>query len=69
LESESSGSVAICGLIIGNMLYVANLGDAKAIVIQKNGNFLEMNSQHTPDRKDEYQRIEKQGGWILNVSN
>lgn len=33
---EENGSVVLCGIIYENKLYLANLGDSKAILIKNN---------------------------------
>lgn len=33
---EENGSVVLCGIIYGKKLYLANLGDSKAMIVKKN---------------------------------
>ena len=72
LESQSEngkniGSVAICCIIIGDILYVVNLGDSRAVLIDQNCEAKSLSNEHTPNRPDEKERIEKLGGVVLVV--
>ena len=63
---ELSGSCAIILLMIGNKFYICNLGDSKIV---KSENFLvcNLNKQHKPIF--EKNRIEKNGGKIIDNNN
>lgn len=58
------GSTAISALIIGNTLFVANVGDSRAVLCS-NGKAIPMSHDHKPSREDEKQRIESAGGRII----
>eukprot|EP00742_Colponemidia_sp_Colp-10_P001741 GILJ01001864.1.p1 GENE.GILJ01001864.1~~GILJ01001864.1.p1 ORF type:complete len:379 (+),score=53.43 GILJ01001864.1:75-1139(+) len=58
------GTTAITAFIRDSRLVVASVGDSKAILVRK-GKAIAMSEDHTPDRPDERQRIEAQGGHIL----
>ncbi|CDW73886.1 protein phosphatase 2c [Stylonychia lemnae] len=53
-------------LIIDNKLTVSNVGDSSAIIIRSD-RMLELTSEQTPLRIDEYQRIQERGGYIVPV--
>jgi serine/threonine protein phosphatase PrpC len=50
------GTTCLTSLILNNKLTIANLGDSSAILI-RNNQMLELTSEQTPTRIDEYQRI------------
>ncbi|KAK1286535.1 putative protein phosphatase 2C 52 [Acorus calamus] len=69
LDSESNslrddGSTASTAVLVGRHLYVANVGDSRA-VISKAGKAVALSDDHKPNRSDERQRIEKAGGIIM----
>ncbi|KAG6574230.1 putative protein phosphatase 2C 76, partial [Cucurbita argyrosperma subsp. sororia] len=67
LEKETSrddGSTASTALLVGNHLYVANVGDSRAI-ISKGGEAIPLSEDHKPNRTDERRRIEKAGGVVM----
>ncbi|PWZ16323.1 putative protein phosphatase 2C 13 [Zea mays] len=62
LESEASafrddGSTASTAILVGDRLYVANVGDSRA-VIPKAGKAMALSEDHKPNRIDERKRIE-----------
>lgn len=65
---ESCGSVVLCALILGEKLIIANLGDSRAILLRKNWEIQQLSTEHTPDKPEECERIEKLGGYVLNVA-
>ncbi|KAK8516080.1 hypothetical protein V6N12_013489 [Hibiscus sabdariffa] len=59
LDSErDDGSTASTAVLVGNHLYVANVGDSRTI-ISKAG------EDHKPNRSDERKRIENAGGVVM----
>lgn len=67
IACENGGSVVLCAIIIENKLFVINLGDSRAILVQKDGNVIQLTKEHTPENPEECNRIEKLGGYVLNV--
>ena len=63
-DSKQCGSTAVVCLIIGNKLYVANAGDARA-VLSRNGQAVDLSVDHKAKRADEQHRIKSQGGYIV----
>lgn len=47
-----------------SVLYVANLGDCRAILGRRGGAVVRLSSDHKPDRPDERMRIERAGGCV-----
>ncbi|KAM0860156.1 hypothetical protein ACQ4PT_046737 [Festuca glaucescens] len=69
LESEinthrDDGSTASTAVLVGNHLYVANVGDSRA-VISKSGKAIALSDDHKPNRSDERKRIESAGGIVM----
>ncbi|KAI3749090.1 hypothetical protein L6452_12662 [Arctium lappa] len=69
LESEKDnfrddGSTASTAVLVGNHLYVANVGDSRT-VISMEGKALPLSEDHKPNRSDERMRIESAGGVVM----
>ncbi|KAF5451094.1 hypothetical protein F2P56_031392 [Juglans regia] len=69
LDSErdtyrDDGSTASTAVLVGNHLYVANVGDSRA-VISKAGKAIPLSEDHKPNRSDERKRIESAGGVVM----
>lgn len=66
---KNQGSTAITALIIGDnidrTLFIANTGDSRA-VLSHEGVAMVLSQDHKPDRPDEYERITKAGGVVIN---
>ncbi|XP_065000370.1 probable protein phosphatase 2C 52 isoform X3 [Musa acuminata AAA Group] len=61
--SRDDGSTASTAVLIGKHLYVANVGDSRA-VISKTGKAIPLSNDHKPNRSDERKRIEDAGGVV-----
>jgi serine/threonine protein phosphatase PrpC len=59
------GTCAIIALLEGNKLYVANVGDSRA-VLSRNNQALALSEDQSPNRPDETQRIQRAGGLVIN---
>ncbi|CAA0826418.1 Probable protein phosphatase 2C 76 [Striga hermonthica] len=69
LDSEKEtfrddGSTASAAVLVGNHLYVANVGDSRTI-ISKAGKAIPLSEDHKPNRSDERKRIESAGGVVM----
>ncbi|KAG9448306.1 hypothetical protein H6P81_014434 [Aristolochia fimbriata] len=69
LKQESNtyrddGSTASTAVLVGSHLYVANVGDSRA-VISKAGIAIALSDDHKPNRSDERKRIENAGGVVM----
>eukprot|EP00347_Sterkiella_histriomuscorum_P009193 403342169 len=62
----NDGATSLIATIIDNKLTVSNLGDSSAILVRSD-QCLELSSEQTPLRIDEYQRIIEQNGFIVPV--
>lgn len=60
----TSGCTAIVGVLQGNLLTVANLGDCRAVLGQQ-GKLIPLSEDHKPTRPDEKKRIQDLGGEVL----
>ncbi|XP_014662401.1 PREDICTED: integrin-linked kinase-associated serine/threonine phosphatase 2C-like [Priapulus caudatus] len=57
------GTTAVCVLLINETLYIANLGDSKAVLC-RNDKPLPLTVDHNPTQYDERIRIQKAGGQV-----
>uniref|UniRef100_A0A7N1A016 protein-serine/threonine phosphatase n=1 Tax=Kalanchoe fedtschenkoi TaxID=63787 RepID=A0A7N1A016_KALFE len=61
---RDDGSTASTAIMVGNHLYVANVGDSRT-VMSKSGKAIALSEDHKPNRCDERRRIEKAGGVVM----
>lgn len=61
----NAGTTAICALILKNMLYVANVGDSRAVLC-RGGKAIALSDDHKCTRDDEKKRVEARGGRITS---
>ncbi|KAG0493862.1 hypothetical protein HPP92_004856 [Vanilla planifolia] len=61
---RDDGSTASTAVLVGNHLYVANVGDSRT-VISKDGKAVPLSDDHKPNRTDERKRIEDAGGVVM----
>ena len=67
LDYESSGTCAICVLLVDNHSFIINLGDSRAVLGSKQSNqkiAYQMSVDHKANRDDERKRIEMSGGIV-----
>ena len=65
---DSSGSCAIVVVVIEKRVYIANVGDSRAILSSKNGSkFYALSRDHRPGDEKEYKRILDAGGKIYKT--
>ncbi|KAF0895215.1 hypothetical protein E2562_008555 [Oryza meyeriana var. granulata] len=67
-QGARGGACAATALVIDGDLYVANLGDCRA-VMSRHGAATALTSDHTAARDDERTRIESSGGYVSCGSN
>jgi serine/threonine protein phosphatase PrpC len=65
---DRQGATAITALVISNQLYVANAGDARA-VLDRNGTALRLSHDHKASDPNEQARIEQAGGKVVIDKN
>ncbi|KAG0190477.1 cysteinyl-tRNA synthetase [Apophysomyces sp. BC1034] len=64
-EKDAGASGVVC-YIAGTKLYVANIGDALAIISRNNGQAFEITQKHIPLNPSEISRIRAAGGFVSN---
>lgn len=63
-----TGSTALCGIIAKNpnngkkILWIANVGDSRAIMVNSNNDIIQLSVDHKPNSAPEKKRIEQLGG-------
>lgn len=58
IQVDRAGSCAVCVLIVGDMCYVANLGDSRAVLSVDGGKqALPLTKDHKPNEDSEVQRV------------
>ncbi|KAJ8767560.1 hypothetical protein K2173_017629 [Erythroxylum novogranatense] len=70
IDDTMSGTTAITVLVIGDTIYVANVGDSRAVVAVKQGDKIaasDLSWDQTPFRTDEYERVKLCGARVLNI--
>ncbi|RWA06496.1 hypothetical protein EKO27_g8608 [Xylaria grammica] len=63
-EDLNSGGVATIAYLQAQELYIANVGDAQAMLIQSDGSHKILTRKHDPAEPTERQRIRDAGGWV-----
>lgn len=70
IADDLSGTTCICVLVIGALMYIANVGDSRAIIARRQGEeyvAMPLSSDHTPYRKDERERVKAAGARVLTM--
>eukprot|EP01089_Gocevia_fonbrunei_P015674 TRINITY_DN4644_c0_g1_i1.p1 TRINITY_DN4644_c0_g1~~TRINITY_DN4644_c0_g1_i1.p1 ORF type:complete len:265 (-),score=52.13 TRINITY_DN4644_c0_g1_i1:31-825(-) len=60
------GTAALVVLIQENMLYVANAGDSRAVLVTTNGDVVPLSVDHKPETVAERKRIIDKGGFVTD---
>jgi adenylate cyclase len=63
-EDLNSGGIATVLYLQSTELYVANVGDAQAMLIKSDGRHNMLTRKHDPAEPSERQRIREAGGWV-----
>ncbi|KAK8619720.1 hypothetical protein V6N13_136001 [Hibiscus sabdariffa] len=66
IDDTTSVTTSIIVLVVGDTIYVANVGDSRAVMVVKDGDRILAEDQ-TPFRKDEYERVKLCGARVLSV--
>lgn len=70
IDDSLSGTTAITVLVVGNKIYVANVGDSRAVLAVKDRNRIlaeDLSYDQTPFRSDECERVKTCGARVLSV--
>ena len=69
-ESDKSGSCALIAVIFDNKIYIANIGDSRAIMSMNGGvKIKQLTTDHKPENIKEYERAIKNGSKIYLDDN
>lgn len=60
-----AGCTAVCALVLGNHLVVANAGDSRCVLSRK-GHEVALTEDHKPTNEEEFDRICKAGGFVAD---
>ncbi|ETV71395.1 hypothetical protein, variant 1 [Aphanomyces astaci] len=63
--NKDDGTTAIAVVVRGDTIYVANVGDSRAVLIKKSGDAVPLSSDHKPNRPDERERVTNMGGHVI----
>lgn len=61
---DISGSTALVAMVSGDTLTVANVGDSRGVMCDKDGNTVLLSLDHKPNETKEHQRIKDAGGFV-----
>lgn len=72
IDDTLSGTTAVTAMIVDDIIWVANVGDSRCILIQNNGpqgtlTVKALSIDQTPYRRDERARVRKYGARVLNM--
>lgn len=68
-NNESDGTCCLIALIHEGKVSVASIGDSTALLLSQGGQMIELTNEHTPNRYDEYIRVQQAGGRLLHLSS
>jgi len=63
-QNIAGGSTALCAIFHDDSLFVANVGDSKAMIVRKDS-ITPLTKEHRANNEEEKTRIETNGGWIF----
>ncbi|KAF3571212.1 hypothetical protein F2Q69_00060997 [Brassica cretica] len=64
ISPETVGSTAVVALVCSSHIIVSNCGDSRAVLL-RGKEAMPLSVDHKPDREDEYARIERAGGKVI----
>ncbi|KAH0864081.1 hypothetical protein HID58_081292, partial [Brassica napus] len=64
VSPETVGSTAVVALVCSSHIIVSNCGDSRAVLLRGKES-MPLSVDHKPDREDEYARIERAGGKVI----
>lgn len=65
--TQGCGTTATVAALVGDDVYVAHVGDTRAVLSRAGGVVQRLCEDHRPGRKDEMERIEAAGGIVVKV--
>lgn len=70
IDDDMSGTTAVTAIVLDDVIWVANVGDSRAIIISSEAGHFKVKAlsmDQTPYRRDERARVRKCGARVLNV--
>lgn len=64
MTGPTGGTTCLVSLIHDNRLFVANVGDSRSVICDKNGEAVALTEDHKPQQLNERRRIKEAGGFI-----
>ncbi|KDO19430.1 hypothetical protein SPRG_15420 [Saprolegnia parasitica CBS 223.65] len=64
-RNRDDGTTAVTVLAQRDTIYVANVGDSRAVLIKKDGDAIALSNDHKPNRPDERERVTNMGGHVI----
>lgn len=64
-RGQQDGATALVSMVLGGHLFVANIGDSRAVLARRKQKALRLSIDHKPDLPDEKERIETAGGQVV----
>ena len=64
-SGPQAGCTAVCAMVLGNQLIVANAGDSRCI-LSRDGQAIALTDDHKPTNDEEFDRICKAGGFVAD---
>lgn len=64
-SGPGAGCTAVCAIVRGDQLFVANAGDSRC-VLSRGGKAVALTEDHKPNNEEEFSRITKAGGFVAD---
>ena len=65
-DCSPDGTTCLLGMLLNGRLTLANIGDSVATLVRRDGSWMQLNQEHSPNRQDERVRIEAANGHVFN---
>ena len=62
---QQDGATALVSMVLGGHLFIANIGDSRAVIARRKQKLLRLSIDHKPDLPAEKERIETAGGKVV----
>jgi len=71
IDDSYSGTTAVCATFFGSDMYVANIGNSRAVIAERRGKNIvasQLSFDQTPHRRDERERVKAAGAMIMTTA-